>query len=63
MILGTKRLLSFLLLLSAVLITPLRMEAQLLGAAKTTAEEPAKIPDDSLGRRTPQGTVNGFIKA
>ncbi|MDP5199845.1 mechanosensitive ion channel family protein [Flavobacterium sp. DG2-3] len=63
MILGTKRLLSFLLLFSAVLITPLRMEAQLLGAAKTTAEEPAKIPDDSLGRRTPQGTVNGFIKA
>lgn len=26
-------------------------------------EEEVKIPDDSLGRRTPRGTVNGFIKA
>ncbi|WP_125723515.1 mechanosensitive ion channel family protein [Flavobacterium ustbae] len=63
MILGAKRLFSFLLLLLAVAITPSRMEAQLLGTPKTTAEEPAKVPDDSLGRRTPQGTVNGFIKA
>lgn len=56
-----KRLLFYLLL--AVLLTPNVMTAQLLGPAKTTTEEPAKTPEDSLGRRTPQGTVNGFIKA
>nr|WP_294924378.1 mechanosensitive ion channel family protein [uncultured Flavobacterium sp.] len=39
------------------------MAAQLLGSGKTTIEEPAKSPEDSLGRRTPQGTINGFIKA
>lgn len=56
-----KRLLFYLLL--AVLLAPNVMTAQLLGPAKTTTEEPAKTPEDSLGRRTPQGTVNGFIKA
>lgn len=61
MILGIKRLLlSFLFL--ALLIKPDLMQAQLLGSVKP-AEEEAKIPDDSLGRRSPQGTVNGFIKA
>lgn len=45
------------------LLLPHTMTGQLLGTSKTTAEEPAKVPDDSLGRRTPQGTVNGFIKA
>ncbi|WP_244248523.1 mechanosensitive ion channel family protein [Flavobacterium foetidum] len=30
---------------------------------KTATEEPVKSPEDSLGRRTPQGTINGFIKA
>lgn len=63
MILDTKRLFSFLLLMTLVVIAPCKLEAQLLGTAKTTAEEPVKTPDDSLGRRTPQGTVNGFIKA
>ncbi|MCP2025345.1 MscS family membrane protein [Flavobacterium sp. HSC-32F16] len=63
MILSVKRLLFSLLLLSALLIKPDTVAAQLLGPAKTTAEEPAKTPEDSLGRRTPQGTVNGFIKA
>ncbi len=63
MILGTKRLLSFLLFLAVVMLAPFTMQAQLLGAAKTPTEEPVKTPDDSLGRRTPQGTVNGFIKA
>ncbi|WP_276380212.1 mechanosensitive ion channel family protein [Flavobacterium sp. H4147] len=62
MILGIKRLLPFVLLMISF-ITPHNMKAQLLGSAKTTTEEPAKTPDDSLGRRTPQGTVNGFIKA
>jgi len=63
MILGTKRLFHFLLVISVLTITPCKLEAQLLGGAKTTTEEPVKTPDDSLGRRTPQGTVNGFIKA
>ena len=63
MILGAKRLFHFLLLISVLTITPCKLEAQLLGGAKTTTEEPVKTPDDSLGRRTPQGTVNGFIKA
>ncbi|ALM50614.1 mechanosensitive ion channel protein MscS [Flavobacterium psychrophilum] len=49
-----------LLLLFAVL--PYNGHAQLLGGKETT-EEPEKTPEDSLGRRTPQGTVNGFIKA
>lgn len=56
-----KRLLFYLVL--ALLVIPNAMTAQLLGPAKTTIEEPAKSPEDSLGRRTPQGTVNGFIKA
>ncbi|MEN2489607.1 mechanosensitive ion channel family protein [Flavobacterium sp. B11] len=62
MILDTKRLLFFFLLSLTLLINTNTAKAQLLGTAKTT-EEPVKIPDDSLGRRTPQGTVNGFIKA
>lgn len=62
MILSVKRL-SYLLLLIVLLIKPDTTEAQLLGSAKTTTEEPEKSPEDSLGRRTPQGTVNGFIKA
>lgn len=63
MILSVKRLLSSLLLLAALLINSNAVTAQLLGPAKTTTEEPVKVPEDSLGRRTPQGTVNGFIKA
>lgn len=60
MSLNVKRLLFYLLML---LLVPNFMAAQLLGSAKTTVEEPLKSPEDSLGRRTPQGTVNGFIKA
>lgn len=63
MILSVKRLVSSLLLLAALLINSNAVTAQLLGSAKNTTEEPAKAPEDSLGRRTPQGTVNGFIKA
>lgn len=62
MILVVKRLLSFILLLT-LLIKSESAAAQLLGSGKTAVEEPAKTPEDSLGRRTPQGTVNGFIKA
>jgi len=36
--------------------------AQLLPSSPEVKEE-VKIPDDSLGRRNPRGTVNGFLKA
>lgn len=61
--LTVKRLLLYLLLLLLILLKPNKAEAQLLGTAKSQTEEVQKTPDDSLGRRTPQGTVNGFIKA
>lgn len=62
MILGFKRFLScFILIL--FFVKPEIARAQLLGSGKTVTEEASKVPDDSLGRRTPQGTVNGFIKA
>ena len=61
MSLDVKRLPLYLLL--SLLLIPNIMAAQLLGSGKTTIEEPAKSPEDSLGRRTPQGTINGFIKA
>jgi len=60
---GVQRLLTHLLILLALLIMPVTVTAQLLGVPKTTVEESAEVPEDSLGRRTPQGTVNGFIKA
>jgi len=59
MILDIKRLLLCMLF---ALLLPNTTMAQLLGAAKTPVEESVKVPEDSLGRRTPQGTVNGFIK-
>ncbi|WPO78350.1 mechanosensitive ion channel family protein [Flavobacterium sp. KACC 22761] len=63
MILDTKRFLCNLSLLLLLLVMPNSVSSQLLGTAKTVTEEPEKTPEDSLGRRTPQGTVNGFIKA
>ena len=40
------------------------VSAQLIpGIGDTTSQVAVEIPDDSLGRRTPRGTVNGFIKA
>lgn len=63
MILRTKRLLPYLFLLLALILNTDKVTAQLLGSAKAATEEPVKVPEDSLGRRTPQGTVNGFIKA
>lgn len=62
MVLGIRRLL-FNLLLLVFLILPVTATSQLLGGGKAATEEPASTPEDSLGRRTPQGTVNGFIKA
>ena len=41
---------------------PLYAQAQILATPETKTEE-AKFPADSLERRTPRGTVNGFIKA
>lgn len=56
------RLLLMLLLLSVMLV-PYSASAQLIPGTKPAAEEPEKQPEDSLGRNTPQGTVNGFISA
>ncbi|RYE49044.1 MAG: mechanosensitive ion channel family protein, partial [Sphingobacteriales bacterium] len=40
------------------------VSAQLIpGIGDTSSTVAIEIPDDSLGRRTPRGTVNGFIKA
>ncbi|RDI14568.1 mechanosensitive ion channel family protein [Flavobacterium sp. AG291] len=44
-------------------LLPYNTAAQLLSATKSQTEETPKTEPDSLGRRTPQGTVNGFIKA
>ncbi|RZJ89540.1 MAG: mechanosensitive ion channel family protein [Chryseobacterium sp.] len=63
MIIDTKRLLPVLALVMILLIKPNTAIAQLLGTSKPVTEETVEILDDSLGRRTPQGTVNGFIKA
>jgi MscS family membrane protein len=60
MILGIKRLLLLVFLLQ---LNSNEATAQLLDSKKAITEEQEKAPDDTLGRRTPQGTVNGFIKA
>lgn len=49
-------------LLFWILLSFSTVSAQLLPTASETKEE-VKIPDDSLGRRNPRGTVNGFLKA
>lgn len=46
-----------------LVLLPFQAEAQLLTAPKAKTEETPEPEPDSLGRRTPQGTVNGFIKA
>ncbi|PZR07245.1 MAG: mechanosensitive ion channel protein MscS [Flavobacterium psychrophilum] len=58
----TLRKIFFSALLLLVLL-PFQAEAQLLTAPKAKTEEAPEPEPDSLGRRTPQGTVNGFIKA
>lgn len=57
-----KNKLNILVLLICFITIPEITHAQLLGG-KSATEEPEKTPEDTLGRRTPQGTVNGFIKA
>lgn len=52
----------FLTLLLGIFLCSSNLNAQLLPTASETKEE-VKIPDDSLGRRNPRGTVNGFLKA
>ncbi|MHA3787801.1 mechanosensitive ion channel domain-containing protein [Flavobacterium hauense] len=50
--------------LALLLLLSFEANAQLLTAPKAKTEEAPKVSEpDSLGRRTPQGTVNGFIKA
>lgn len=46
-----------------VLVSSYTVNAQLLTATKSAAETTEEIPQDSLGRRNPRGTVNGFIQA
>lgn len=58
--------LSFLFFLLAVLkpVTAVYAQASILNPQKPAVETPAtQWPIDSLGRRTPRGTVEGFIKA
>lgn len=63
MISGISRFVSYLLPVLFLIVNTNNTAAQILTPNKTPLEETVKIPDDSLGRRTPQGTVNGFIKA
>lgn len=52
----------FFALLLGVFLCSTNLNAQLLPTSSETKEE-VKIPEDSLGRRNPRGTVNGFLKA
>jgi len=61
MSLDFRRLLFYMLVV--MFFHPNTAHAQLLGTGTAKTEEPAKTPEDSLGRRTPQGTINGFIRA
>ncbi len=45
-----------------LLLNSAGVSAQLLSTTSETKEE-VKFPDDSLGRRTPRGSVSGFLKA
>lgn len=53
------------LLAALLLCTPLDLEAQDLLTPQAEEQEPVipDFPEDSLGRRTPRGTLSGFIKA
>lgn len=52
------------IVLALFFLTALPSIAQLPGESTTKEEtESAKFPDDSLGRRTPRGAVNGYIQA
>lgn len=45
------------------IITANEVTAQLLSTSTSEQKEQPKTPEDSLGRRTPRGAVNGFFKA
>ncbi len=51
-------------LLASLLLAAITANAQLLpGTSNKPADTAAETPKDSLGRRTPRGTVEGFISA
>lgn len=52
----------FFALLFGLFLCSTNLNAQLLPGTSEVKEE-VKIPEDSLGRRNPRGTVNGFLKA
>jgi len=52
----------FFVLLLGIFLCSANLNAQLLSTTSETKEE-VKFPDDSLGRRTPRGSVSGFLKA
>lgn len=52
----------FFALLFGIFLCSTNLNAQLLPGTSEVKEE-VKIPEDSLGRRNPRGTVNGFLKA
>lgn len=51
------------LLFWMVALSATEIQAQILTAGTTENKEEAIIPQDSLGRTTPRGTVSGFLKA
>jgi MscS family membrane protein len=52
------------LFLTLLFCTPGRLHAQLIpSTTESTEQTAAAVPDDSLGRRDPRGTVEGFFKA
>lgn len=52
------------LIIFSLLLSSSGIQAQFpLSTKQNTAQESEKIPTDPLGRRTPRGTVNGFIDA
>ena len=56
----------FIYTLSSLLVTTQSVHAQLLPIDTSTngqQDSSTAWPDDSLGRRTPRGTVEGFIRA
>lgn len=46
-----------------ILLQPALASAQLIPSTPTEVKETVQVPNDSLGRRTPRESVNGFFKA
>ncbi|HEY9185464.1 MAG TPA: mechanosensitive ion channel family protein [Salegentibacter sp.] len=51
------------LLLLGILFLSFNAQAQILGAPAEKEDQKEEIPEDPLGRRSPRGTVTGFIDA